>query len=437
MYGGAEYKPLDLAAVPVDPTGVVTTYVCLAFLLPDAANSGVYTFGGYPVAVADVAAARARGVRFMASVGGDSVGGADLEWITPSNLASWEAKAVASLSSFITSYGLVGIDLDYEHPYGASWPSFSAAWCNVIATLRGTWPGLLFTLAPFESVDTPYQNLYQTCPSLVSWINRQTYAYTASQQQDALTTGASLYGGMAHLAVGFCTASGCSADLSSSAAATLLRNNPTVRGAFIWELEASATIAYAQSLIPVLQGLAGQKAQPQPQQSPQQSPPSSGGGGGGGTVLASGVASATYYYDQALSSCPGGASVAGVTNGYTTCSSYTPGPSQLTLGQMATNNIIAIGQLFGTETTPVSDAVRAQWCGKKVVLSINGQQVVPPSPGDFFVWDGCQACAQAGDGILDMSVSAIRLLNAQACTLGVVPGVSYQILDVQTHAFVE
>ncbi len=70
----------------------------------------------------------------------------------------------------------------------------------------------------------------------------------------------------------------------------------------------------------------------------------------------------------------------------------------------------------------------------QVVVTYNGRQVQAPDDGDFFVWDGCEACA--GGGRIDFSVSGLTAVNSQACTLGVVPGVSYQVLDVQVKAFV-
>jgi hypothetical protein len=79
-------------------------------------------------------------------------------------------------------------------------------------------------------------------------------------------------------------------------------------------------------------------------------------------------------------------------------------------------------------------ANRAGLCGKKVLVYKNGVQVAAPDGGDFFVWDGCQACI--GGGKIDFLVSAARKLDGSACTLGLVPGVSYKVVNTQVKAFV-
>lgn len=140
----------------------------------------------------------------------------------------------------------------------------------------------------------------------------------------------------------------------------------------------------------------------------------------------------TYYYDTKLSECPGGNSVQNVANGFPSCASYAPGPDQLTLQQLGSNNVIAIGELFKkSEDAPDH---RAQYCGKQVIVTANGKKVEAPDGGDFFVWDGCEACSTSNR--VDFSVSGLLAVNSNACSLGLVPGVQYQITDAQVRNFV-
>lgn len=103
------------------------------------------------------------------------------------------------------------------------------------------------------------------------------------------------------------------------------------------------------------------------------------------------------------------------------------GPNQQTIRGVGSNNIVAIdaGVLGGN---------RAGLCGKKAIITYNGKQVAAPDGGDFFVWDACAACV--GGGKIDFSVSGIKSANPNACTLGVVPGVSWQVVDTQVRPFV-
>lgn len=146
-------------------------------------------------------------------------------------------------------------------------------------------------------------------------------------------------------------------------------------------------------------------------------------------VGTSGDAEGTYYYDVKLSECPGGSSVQDVAAGIPTCASYTPGPDQVSLQQLGSNNVIAIGQLF-----QASDDARSQFCGKQVLVTVDGNQIGAPDGGDFYVWDGCEECSTSDR--IDFSVSGLLAVNSDACSLGVVPGVHYEITDTQVRDFV-
>lgn len=101
--------------------------------------------------------------------------------------------------------------------------------------------------------------------------------------------------------------------------------------------------------------------------------------------------------------------------------------------QVNTSNIIAIGQLFNNQ------ANRALYCGKQVVVTVGGKKVTPPDGGSFFVWDGCEACAiQYNFQNIDFSLPGLGVVagsEASALDQGVIPGVSFQVTDVQVKKF--
>ncbi|GFR40019.1 hypothetical protein Agub_g554 [Astrephomene gubernaculifera] len=165
---------------------------------------------------------------------------------------------------------------------------------------------------------------------------------------------------------------------------------------------------------------------PSPKASPSPSPKASPSPNNGGSVLYSGSGSGTYYFDI-KTTCPSEPRGYPETDGYPSCASWTPGPNQQTLRQVNTNNVVAIDN-------NVLSANRAKLCGKKVLVYRNGVQVKAPDGGDFFVWDGCAACI--GGGRIDFSVSGLKSVSADGCNQGVVPGVSWQVVDVQVRQFV-
>ena len=141
------------------------------------------------------------------------------------------------------------------------------------------------------------------------------------------------------------------------------------------------------------------------------------------------MSTASYYYDKiSTNTCGEGRDP--VVSGYTKCESYTRGPNQLPLAQRNTNNIIAIGELFGG-----SEADRATWCGKQVVVTYKGRQITAPDGGDFYVWDGCEACSSPMDVRMDFSASAAQEMDPAVCTNGLVPGVNWVITSKQAVPF--
>lgn len=144
------------------------------------------------------------------------------------------------------------------------------------------------------------------------------------------------------------------------------------------------------------------------------------------SVLYSGSSSGTFYYDL-RKTCPG-IPYFPENNGYPYCASYNPsGATYKTLAQLGTNNVIAID-------INVLSANRARLCGKKVLVYKDGKPVSAPDGGSFFVWDGCEACI--GGGRLDFSLSGLQNAASNACNLGVVPGISWKVVDEVVTPFI-
>lgn len=146
---------------------------------------------------------------------------------------------------------------------------------------------------------------------------------------------------------------------------------------------------------------------------------------GGAKVLYSGKGDGTYYFDV-KTKCPLDPNYP-ETDGIPLCASNTAGPNQQTLRQVGSNNVIAID-------ANVISPNRAGFCGKKILVFKDGKPVAAPDGGDFFVWDGCGACVNGQR--LDFSVSGILNVSPDGCNLGVVPGVSWQVVDTQVRPFV-
>ncbi|KAJ3139378.1 hypothetical protein HK100_011715 [Physocladia obscura] len=137
-------------------------------------------------------------------------------------------------------------------------------------------------------------------------------------------------------------------------------------------------------------------------------------------ILISGSGDGTYYYDVTGLTCDGQAEYP-ENNGYTSCEPSAP-PYE-TLLERDNNYIVALAvdQMNGN---------KEKLCGKRVIISYNGQVV----EGNFVVWDSCVACA--GGVRLDFSLSALETIDSQACTLGVVPGINWEVTDEQVIPYV-
>ncbi|KAJ3006545.1 UNVERIFIED_CONTAM: hypothetical protein HDU68_004012, partial [Siphonaria sp. JEL0065] len=137
-------------------------------------------------------------------------------------------------------------------------------------------------------------------------------------------------------------------------------------------------------------------------------------------VLISGSGDGTYYYDFTGHTCPHEAAYP-ENGGYTSCEPSAP--PYLTIGQRQDNFIVALA-LDQMNTN------KANLCGKRVNVKYNGV----PVAGNFVVWDSCAACT--GGVRLDFSLSALESINGNACQMGVVPGISWEVTDEQVIPYI-
>ncbi|KAJ3063028.1 hypothetical protein HDU98_001107 [Podochytrium sp. JEL0797] len=136
-------------------------------------------------------------------------------------------------------------------------------------------------------------------------------------------------------------------------------------------------------------------------------------------ILISGSGSGTYYYDIYNQVCPGFTHYA-ENQGITACE---PSVGYQTLAQRNNNNIVAIA-------VDQLSANKAGLCGKRVVVKYNGEEV----EGNFVVWDACVACT--GGVKIDFSLGALQKIEPNACHMGVVPGMSWEVTDEQVIPYV-
>lgn len=147
--------------------------------------------------------------------------------------------------------------------------------------------------------------------------------------------------------------------------------------------------------------------------------------GGTEKSLYSGSGDGTYYYDVTGRFCSQDAEPYAENEGYPTCTSFDK-KFWKTLQEYNTNNIVAIDRtLLSTEEG------REKYCGKEIKVYKDGKQM----KGPFVVFDGCEACE--GGGRIDFSLSALDDINdGEACDDGVVPDISWDVVDNQLIEFV-
>lgn len=144
-------------------------------------------------------------------------------------------------------------------------------------------------------------------------------------------------------------------------------------------------------------------------------------------VIFNGTGFGTYYYDVTrVDVC--GTSFSNQNLGDVECS-FAAG---LSLDNINSNYVVAMNH-----TQLVNDP--AKYCGKRVVVSVNGQR----SPQPLFIGDGCARCAQGSLTVwnpeeaagLDFSYSVLNeLMGNQACTAGYTK-ITWEILDDTLYNF--
>lgn len=189
--------PPDLATIPgaiasSSPRPAELRFA-LAFATEQPAGSGnfqpVWDPGLTPSLISQVK--QSTGAVFVASLAGGNV-----SWIDPPDVETWVSTATSSLSSLIGTYGLAGIDIDYEG--GVSECSeFATAISQVMANLRGMagpgTPGLQLSIAPYRRTWAVYQQVVSNVGPTEMAINYQAYGDDLTTVEQYLT----LYGDLA------------------------------------------------------------------------------------------------------------------------------------------------------------------------------------------------------------------------------------------------
>nr|TKW29476.1 hypothetical protein SEVIR_3G397200v2 [Setaria viridis] len=270
-YIGAEGKNVTFADVPVHPG--VDFHFILSFAIDyavDAANASAPpqpTDGRFVVywdeanlTPAAVAAAKHRGggsadnnnnnVRVALSLGGDTVHGANATF-RASSVDAWVANAVASLTEILTTYGLDGIDVDYEHFGERETPEvFAECVGRLVRALRALGVISFASVAPFANPDVQahYGELWRRYGREFDYVNFQFYAYaantTVAEFLGYYNEQSSRYaGGGGKVLVGFGTdpaSNGLGPGKGFFRACRELRRQGRLHGVFVWAADNSA-----------------------------------------------------------------------------------------------------------------------------------------------------------------------------------------------------
>jgi len=232
-----DYTPVGQQPTPVPTNGVFSPFW-------DTGNLS-------PAAVAAIKAAHPN-VAVMAGLGGDSVQEIVKVFFTPTSVDSWVANAVASLTGIINTYGLDGVDVDYERfADGVDVDTFVECIGRLLTQLKQRMPNIATSIAPFEDpvIQKYYQPLWRKYSGVIDYVNFQFYGYVDNtdvptyvqfynKQSANYPSGKVLASFMTGNTTGL-----ISPDLGISAAKELQRQNK-LPGLFIWSADSSKQSSY-------------------------------------------------------------------------------------------------------------------------------------------------------------------------------------------------
>ena len=267
-YIGAEGQNVTFADVPVHPG--VDFHFILAFAIDyaaDPANASAPprpTDGRFLVywdeanlTPAAVAAAKRRGgcgggggVRVALSLGGDTVLGANATF-RASSVDAWVANAIVSLTDILTTYGLDGVDVDYEHFGERETPAvFAECVGRLVRALRALGVISFASIAPFANPDVQahYGELWRRYGGEFEYVNFQFYAYDANTTVPQLLgyydeQSRRYAGGGGEVLLGFGTdpaSGGLGPGKGFFRACRALRRQGRLHGVFVWAADNSA-----------------------------------------------------------------------------------------------------------------------------------------------------------------------------------------------------
>jgi len=262
-YIGAQFTAVQFSEVPINAFG--SFHFILSFAIDYTSvgqqpkpvpTNGVFspfwdTGNLTPAAVAAIKAAHPN-VAVMAGLGDDSVQDIVKAVFTPKSIDSWVANAVTSLTGIINTYGLDGVDVDYEHfADGVDVNTFVECIGRLLTQLKTKMPYITTSIAPFEDpvIQKYYQPLWSKYSGVIDYVNFQFYGYVDNtdvptyvqfynKQSANYPSGKVLASFMTGNTTGL-----ISPDLGISAAKELQRQNK-LPGLFIWSADSSMQSRY-------------------------------------------------------------------------------------------------------------------------------------------------------------------------------------------------
>ena len=197
-----------------------------------------------------------------------SLAGANVNWSDPPDVGTWVSNATESLWSMMGTYGLAGIDVDYENGLDGT---FADAISQVLNNLRSR-ASLSLSIAPYAQTWPVYQQVVSNVGPTELTINYQAYADGLPDQQsyEALYAGLAQYvesvtppevnlGGYYNLALGVNTSTppvGLQPDDIYVVMSNLHDRPNGVNQAFVWSAEWLSGPDYPveETLISILSG---------------------------------------------------------------------------------------------------------------------------------------------------------------------------------------